>query len=278
MGLASGNPEVIPMMILMLSLSTLGLTVMIFVIAALVLGNRGAAVYQLDDQGISAVFRSKATPLLEVSRWAGLLMGEGQLWASSVLAQAGESVRIEWNEIHKIRAYPGAGVLELGDSWHTALRIYCPRELYPRVQERVQARAASGERQRLERGIPTGGGVWAVLGWLGLTLVATLLGISWEPEQNDVGFMVLTTAMFVFLAGLLPGLVRRGIAFFALLGSLSVVGHRLYNAHDMEVWRRSWHLWPALFATLGCLILLTMSAYQMLRSDRFGRETAMGHD
>lgn len=252
-----------------------GLGVMIILIALVVLGNKAGAVYRMDERGVAMVARSKGQPLNELSQWLGVLTGDGQLWASGVLAQAQEKTYIKWKSVHGLRDYPSDRIIELSDSFHMAMRVYCPPEIYPEAIRLAQSHLAQADAARQAAGVQTKSRVPAILGWLALTVVSLLLGVCWEPEVNDVGFMVVLTGMFVFLAGLLPGMLHRGIGFFGLLSGLCALGHRLYHLLDPDVLNREDDFWPALFASLGCLALVAMAAYQMFRRDVAGQETVL---
>ena len=246
----------------------MGLALLVFIIALVVLGNRAGALYRMDEQGLAVVQRSKAQPLNELSQWLGILSGSGQLWASGILAQAQERVYLRWRSVHGYRLYPADRVIELDDAFHTALRVYCPEEVYVQLAARLQARPAPA-------GAGKGQGIRRILGWLVLTLVATLLGLCWEPRVNDVGFMVVLTGMFVFISGLLPGMLHRGLGLFGLLSGLPALGHRVLHLVDPSVWSIDDEFWPAGFATLGCAGLVLLALYQMFRQERPGDEMVM---
>lgn len=252
-----------------------GLGVMIFLIALVVLGNRAGAVYRMDDRGLAMVARSKALPLNELSQWLGVLSGDGQLWASGVLAQAQERTYIKWKSVHGLRDYPSDHIIELSDSFHMAMRVHCPEEIYAEVLRRARGHIAQAGDARHAAGVRQHSRVPAILRWLALSVVFVLLGVCWEPEVNDVGFMVVLTGMFVFLSGMLPGLLHRGIGLFGMLSGLPALGHRLYHLLDPDVLNREDDFWPALFASLGCLALVAMAGYQMFRRDVAGQETVM---
>ncbi|MBT9582895.1 zinc ribbon domain-containing protein [bacterium] len=252
-----------------------GLGVLVLLVSLVVLGNRSGAVYRMDDQGLAMVNRSKLTPLNELSQWLGVLSGSGQLWASGVLAQAQEKIYIKWKSVHAVRAYPSDRVVELSDSFHMAMRVYCPAEVYPEVVRQAEAQAARALQARQAQGQSTGKGGLAILGWLFLTVLATLLGLCWDPEVNDVGFMVVLTAMFVFISGMLPGVLHRGLGIFGLLSGLCALAHRLYHLADPRVLRMDTEFWPASFASLGCFALVLQACYQIFRKDQAGQETVM---
>ena len=268
MGVAAGNDLSFTLTLLPLwGVAVLGFGVFALVVSLVVLGNRSGALYRMDDEGLAVLNRSKATPLNEVSQWLGILTGSGQLWASGVLAQAQEKVYLRWRSVHGFRLYPGDGVIEFDDAFHTALRIYCPAEVYAKVAARLQSNP-----------IPSAGkskGILAILGWLTACVIATLLGLCWEPKVNDVGFMVVLTGMFVFLSGLLPGMLHRGLGLFGLLSGAVALIHRASHLIEPRVWSTDYKFWPASFATLGCSLLVGLSLYQMFRKDRPGQEMVM---
>ncbi|MFN8609416.1 MAG: zinc ribbon domain-containing protein [Vulcanimicrobiota bacterium] len=248
-------------------MAVLGLGLLVLVVSMVVLGNRAGAIYRVDEDGVAMLSRSKAQPLNEISQWLGLLSGNGQLWASGLLAEAQEKVYMRWRSVHGFRLYPSEGVIELDDSFHMALRIYCPPEVYPKILARLQT---------LPVPVTGKGRGWlAIVGWLLLTVVATLLGLCWEPKVNDVGFMVVLAGMFVFMAGLLPGALHRGLGLFGLLSGLCALAHRGYHLFSPTVWNRDFEFWPAAFATLGCAMLVALALYQMFRQERPGQEMVL---
>ncbi|MBS2039813.1 zinc ribbon domain-containing protein [bacterium] len=253
-----------------LALPVIGLGLMMLLIALVVLGNRAGAIYCMDENGLAMVSRSKAQPLNELSQWLGILSGDGRLWASGVLAEAQEKTYIKWKSVHALREYSSNHIIELSDSFHMAMRVYCPPEIYPEAVRRARSQLARQTVGRQARSrVPV------ILGWLALTILSVLLGVCWEPKVNDVGFMVVLTGMFVFLCGLLPGRLRKGIGLFGLLCGLCALGHRLYHLLDPQVLRREDDFWPALLASLGCLALVGMAGYQMFRDDVTGQETVL---
>jgi len=262
MNVAAGNrlSEFLPLLALW-ALAVAGLGLFVLLVAALFLGNRGGALYALDADGIVMLSRSKATPLNEISQWLGLLTGNAQLWASATLARAEEKVAMGWPEIHKFRTFPGHGVIELYDSFHMAMRVYCPPELYPELASRLQALVPPSTS-------PRRGGM-RILGWLGLCLLGSLLGLCWEPRVNDVGFMVVLTAMFAFLAGLLPGIMHRALGLFGLLSGALALGHRLYHLG------RASDVGAAGLAGFGCALLVGLCFYQVFRRERPGQEMVL---
>lgn len=262
MNVAAGNElaEVLPLLALW-ALAVGGLGLFMLIVAALVLGNRGGAIYWLNDRGIAMLSRSKATPLNEISQWLGILSGNAQLWATGLLASAEEKVTIDWPEIHKVRYFPNQGVIELHDSFHMAMRLYCPPEVYPLLVEQVQTLTPAGPSR-------SGGGL-RILGWLGGCLLGALMGLCWEPSVNDVGFMVVLTAMFAFISGLLPGIMHRGLGLFGLLSGVAALGHRLYHLS------RASDLGAAGLATLGCAWLVGLCFFQVFRRERPGREMVL---
>lgn len=258
-----------------LAIPVVGLGLMMLIIAMLMLGNRAGAIYCMDQNGLAMLSRSKAQPLNELSQWLGILSGEGQLWASGVLAQAQEKTYIKWKSVHNLREYSSECIIELSDSFHMAMRVYCPPEIYPEAIRLAQSHLAQARAGREAGGAWAKSRVPAIMGWLALTIFSVLLGLCWEPKVNDVGFLVVLTGMFVFLSALLPGMLRKGIGLFGLLSGLCALGHRLYHLVDPHVLRREDDFWPALFASIGCLALVGMAGYQMFRRDVAGQETVL---
>jgi hypothetical protein len=237
-----------------------GLGVFGLLVAGLMLGNRGGAIYLLDEQGVSMLSRSKATPLNEISQWLGILTGNAQLWATGLLAKAEEKVAMSWPEVHKVRYFPDHGVVELYDSFHMAMRIYCPSELYPVLTGHLQALVPAPVPGRARMRI------W---GWLGLCLLGTLCGLCWEPTVNDVGFLVVLTAMFAFIAGLLPGMMHRGLGLFGLFSGVVALGHRLFHLGQAS------DAGEAGLASFGCALLVGLCFFQVFRRERPGREMVL---
>ena len=262
MNLAAGNrlSDFFPMLALW-GLAVAALGVLALLVAALILGNRGGAIYALDEQGVVMLSRSKATPLHEISQWLGLLTGNAQLWASATLAKAEEKVAMGWPEVHKLRYFPAQGVVELYDSFHMAMRLYCPPDVYPVLVARLQQLAHPTLTPRR--------GGWRILGWLGLCLLGTLLGLCWEPKVNDVGFLIVLTAMFAFMAGLLPGVMHRGLGLFGLLSGAVALGHRLYHLG------RASDVGAAVLASFGCALLVGLCFFQVFRQERPGQEMVL---
>ncbi len=269
MGLAAGEPDtllkVAPLFVVVLGV----LFVLIGVISLLFFGNRYQALYQVGPDGAAFLAGTRERALGEFAVVASILSGSTRAMAASVLAQAGETVTITWKNVHRVKVYPHEKVVALADSWHTVLRLHCPPELFEQVVQKVQGYAADGASWRADHGVKTGGGLLPILGWMALTALGTLLGLVYDPETNDVGFMVVLTGMFLAVAGLLPGIMHRGLGIFALLSGLVALGHRV--VHALEAYRVE----EAWTSTAGCALLVGLALYQIFRSDRKGRETAL---
>jgi hypothetical protein len=114
--------------------------------------------------------------------------------------------------------------------------------------------------------VRTGGGLPGKLGWLALVAAVTLLGLAYDPEENEVGFFVVLTGAFLAVGGLLPGIMHRGLGLFALLSGGVALLERFTNLP---------YGGDAYLAFGGCVALVGLALYQMFRPDRVGRETAV---
>lgn len=269
MGLAAGEPDtllkVAPLFAVVLGV----LFVLIGLVSLLFFGNRYQALYQVSPEGAAFLAGTRERALGQFAVVASILSGSTRAMASSLLAQAGETVTITWKNVHRVKVYPHEKVVALADSWHTVLRLHCPEDRFEEVVQKVRQYAADGASWRADHGVKTGGGVLPILGWMALVALGTLLGLVYDPKTNDVGFMVVLTGMFLAVAGLLPGILHRGLGVFALLSGLVALGHRVVHALDAYRVEEAWT------STAGCALLVALALYQIFRSDRKGRETAV---
>lgn len=266
MGVATGEPEMIIKIAPFLLLAVAGLGALVLPLMFLFMGGSQKALFHVDSHGCAMATQSGLGKVGGLAQWAGILSGNAQLMGIGMLAEAEQSVTITWKNVHGVGYDPSSGIITLRDSWHTALRLFCPPDLYETVAARVRAQADQGRAWREAHGVRTGGGVAGKVGWLALVAVVTLVGLVYEPEENDVGFFVVLTGAFLAVGGLLPGIMHRGLGLFALLSGGLALLERFTNLS---------HGGDAILAFVGCLALVGLALYQMFRPDKVGRETAI---
>ena len=132
-----GDPGLALEMLPMVGVALLVVFVLLGAAALLVMGNRWRVRFTVDGRGVHWVtLRSARAGLL-----AALAAQSGHPTArgAATLMRTGDSGTLRWNEIHRVREHPDAGVISLTNRWRVVLRLYCDASDYVRVAAIVRA-------------------------------------------------------------------------------------------------------------------------------------------
>lgn len=121
----------------------------LFVIAALLLGNRHGAVFTVSPDGVGYEAEPRERRINRVVAVLGTAGGRPSVAGAGLLAMSREADHIPWEDIRSVKAYPGPRVVVLKNSWRVLARLYCPPELFDRVaaaciEYHTAARSAAG--------------------------------------------------------------------------------------------------------------------------------------
>ncbi|MCP5366409.1 MAG: hypothetical protein H6907_16980 [Hyphomicrobiales bacterium] len=136
--------QVLPRLAGILILGILGLGILGIVIMAAVFGNRFRARFTLDDRGILYEgIDSRARALARLTVVAGSLGGNPRTAGAGMLAMAGETVGLSWDDVRAVRAHPRRRALVLRNAWRDVLHVYCTADNYDRVRARIEGAVTS---------------------------------------------------------------------------------------------------------------------------------------
>lgn len=212
--------------------------------------------YELDHQGARLVSGRSLAQRLAGSR---ALPGGRLVRGPALLEQAGADRSLLWRDVHAIKVHPRQGVITLRDSWHTAMRLYCPPGQLGTLEERVRAWVTrAGGTRSAQPGL-------GKRGWLGTAFLATLAAVM---QSGEALWPLLAAGLFCGLSVLLAGPVRRSTASLGLAAGGWGCWLRLQDIHaQLEV------LPGDLLSILGSLSLLALLLRQLMRPERPGWET-----
>lgn len=254
----------------MLAATSATLTFLV-VIACLMLGNRARVVFAVGPKGAEWHSSDRERRLGALGVVAGVLAANPTAAGSSLLASSRADVLVPWDAVRRVTGYPGEAVIELRDSWHVALRIWCSPELYPVVLAACERYAAQAQGRRGELG--TGPYTpWHVrVGWAVATiaLASGAVAWAWDDDVTHRAFGLAAVALAASCLG--DGVVRRLGGAVGLVASLWYAGYVAFEAVDPIVgpsgvyYGRTWELDTGVLAVSAASILglLALAAWRL---------------
>ncbi len=152
-----GRAKTLPFLLAHVWIILAGVLCACFLIALIVFRNRYFVRYRLDQAGVSCALAHDSKSLGSAAGQAAVALGvltrSPAAAGAGLLAAAGQEHALFWKEIRRIRAYDGARVISLRNSWRTVFRLHCAdADSYARVKAVVAARvAAAGGREEGRR-------------------------------------------------------------------------------------------------------------------------------
>lgn len=98
--------------------------------AGVVLGNRITMAFLVTPVGIAWGTGSRQKKVDRTAAAVSMVAGSPTAAGASLLAVAQESGLLPWEEIRKLTAFPGPGVITLSNSWRPVLRLYVPATVW----------------------------------------------------------------------------------------------------------------------------------------------------
>ncbi len=111
----------------------------LFLLASLLLGNKHGATFHLDANGVGYAARKREQRLNRLAIIVGVLGGSPTATGAGLLAASRETLFISWEDVERIKVYPGPRVIVLKDSWHVVQRLYCPPALFEQAAQLVES-------------------------------------------------------------------------------------------------------------------------------------------
>lgn len=116
-----------------------GIMAGLFVLTALLLGNRQRARFVVSAKGVEYYAAKRERALSRLAVVAGLLARNATAAGAGVLAVSREDHLVPWSAIEKVIVHAGARVIVLRNSWRTVQRLYCPEDRFDSIAEAVTA-------------------------------------------------------------------------------------------------------------------------------------------
>jgi hypothetical protein len=118
-------------------------------VMVVIFGNRFPYRFVIGREGLLMESLSRKSRFLNrAAVVAGLLTGKMQPAGAGLIAMSQETVGIPWEDAHKIKGYPNLCIVSLMNSWRVVARLYCTKENYDRVIQRVREGVTEGEKSR----------------------------------------------------------------------------------------------------------------------------------
>ena len=224
--LVTGEPEDIPSILRIFAIVLGGFAILFVLIMLVVFRNRFQARATISDDGVMVASTSRIGKFFNrFAVVAGALGRSPGTAGAGLLATSGETVAIEWAELHRIKEHRDQTVLSLMNSWRVVVRLYCTPENYGTVLTLVRRGAAEGAATR-EREARTAGPsqVPRLLKLSGLALFAAALvapiPFDVSPMPVAVALVAAIAAIWVPVIGRVAGLLCLGAVALVLVGVL----------------------------------------------------------
>lgn len=129
------------MSLLDLSIIGVGLVVLMAVLilfsVGVVMRNRMHYEFRLTEKGISQYMGEPERDRNRILLGLGLLTGDPKATGSALLASSKEIIGLPWNEVKEVRSNDRRYFLQLRDSWHTIMLVYCTSKNYDEVKKYI---------------------------------------------------------------------------------------------------------------------------------------------
>ena len=235
--------------------------------AGVVLGNRIPMEFLVTPSGVAWGTGTRQKRFNRAALVIATLAGSPGAAGASLLAMSQETGMFPWEEIRKVTAFPGPGVITLSNSWRPVLRLYVPPEGYEEVAvlvDRYATRAKEpGPRVRLRWGRE----MWVRIGLAVVTVVATLLAAIWyDFTLDDLWRPLFLAGLLLVVASLTGGPARRILGFLGTALTLYLFVRHMLEGFDPIIgpsgfnYGRSYSADPVPFAlsVVGYLGLLAL--------------------
>ncbi|NLE73043.1 MAG: hypothetical protein GX604_00190 [Actinobacteria bacterium] len=235
--------------------------------AGVVLGNRITMAFLVTPVGVAWGTGSRQKKVDRTAAAVSMLAGSPTAAGASLLAVAQESGLLPWEEIRKVTAFPGPGVITLSNSWRPVLRLYVPAGEYEEVAALVDRYAVRAKEPRPRLGIRWGREAWVRIGFVLATVAATVLATVWyDFNLDDLWRPLFLAGLLVVVGTLIGGAARRVLGFVGTAITLYLFVRHMMEGFDPIIgpsgfdYGRSYSADPILFvlSVVGYLALLAL--------------------
>jgi hypothetical protein len=130
-GLAVGDMDAFVGIVSLFAMICAGMTVLFVLIMLLYFGNRLKLAFRIDAAGVAAqVVSRRARAGNRLAVVLGTLAGNPGAVGAGLVARSQENIRIDFEDIRRVRYDAARGVISLRDKWFRHLRMYCPEGRY----------------------------------------------------------------------------------------------------------------------------------------------------
>lgn len=150
--LSQGEPETIPMLLLIFFLVLLGLFVLSILVMLIIFGNRMTLRFTVDNKGVLyEMIDKRGKKLTNLAIILGALTGKPTPAGSGLIAKSQEVVFINYKNVIKIEPRDRERVILLKNEWRTLMAIYCKEENYNEVKEFINEVFETYKNKRKEK-------------------------------------------------------------------------------------------------------------------------------
>lgn len=111
----------------------------LFVLTALLLGNRQTARFVISAKGVEYHAAKRERTVSRLAVVVGLLARNPIAAGAGLLATSRENHLVPWSAVERVVFHPKARVIVLRNSWRTVQRLYCPPDRFDAIAEAVTA-------------------------------------------------------------------------------------------------------------------------------------------
>ncbi|MCX7779903.1 MAG: hypothetical protein N2491_03170 [Negativicutes bacterium] len=178
--------------------------------------------------------------------WLSLLSQRPGGMGTAILAEASQSIFVEWTDVQRIVPQPDRFIIRLQNSWRTVLSLYCSAENYQSVLDLVYEQFKAHEEQRMEaaKNAPS---FWQIVAKImvlaGVVFAAFLV---WQSPLLDNKAGVVMLAAAVMTALMLGGQAKKTFAYLAVAILIGLIAGMIINAFEplgysfMKYYRYEW--------------------------------------
>lgn len=152
----SGQADTILPTLAMAGVCMGGLAVLFVLVILAFFRNRMHMRFRIDGKGASSAVSDRRADIgNRLAIAAGALAGKPGVAGAGMLGRAGDSRRIAWNAVEKVRFYPAWHAIALGNSWRSVVTLFCTPENYADIATAVAgALAARAPRTKTRSPLP----------------------------------------------------------------------------------------------------------------------------
>ena len=235
-----------------IALVTFATVLVLFAVAALVMGNRHHALFVVAPKGVGYEAGEREKALTRATAGVGAAVGSATTSGAAMAAAARDSLYTPWDDVHRVVVHEGQRVISLKNSWRVVLRLYVPEELWDRVVSAVEEYNAETPATPGR----TASVAWPYrVSWVVISVALTMGAQAWAWNDLAVaGRIGVFGGLMVMLAGVSEGPVRRILGLTGGVAMLAHGGSLVYSALQP-----AWGLWTVSYAGSQDTALLVLA-------------------